>query len=53
MKKQYINPNTTAVAFYAGSICQATSPSPSSSTTIGGNAGLGTGGNSGGTIDPL
>ena len=51
MKKQYINPNTTAVAFRAGFICQAASPAQSG-MNIGGNSGLGSGGQ-GENIDPM
>ena len=51
MKKNYIIPNTTSVAFQAGYICQAASPA-GSGMTIGGNSDLEIGGNVD-TIDPL
>ena len=50
MKKQYILPSTTTVAFRSGFICQVASPA--AGMTIGGNSGLGTGGE-GDNIDPM
>ena len=49
MKKQYINPNTTTVAFQAGLICAG---SPGTGVTINGPLGGG-GEDTGNTIDPL
>ena len=50
MKKNYIIPNTETAAMQAGFICQAASPA--AGMTIGGNSGLGTGGQ-GENIDPM
>lgn len=53
MKRQYIYPNTTTVAFHAGLICAGSSTDPS--LNVGGGT-LGGGGEApggGSTIDPL
>jgi len=50
MKRNYIIPTTESVAFFAGSICDASAGG--SGMNISGNAGLGTGGQ-GDNIDPL
>jgi hypothetical protein len=49
MKKQYILPSTTTVAFNVGLICAG---SPGAGTKIVGNA-LGGGGEAPGTIEPM
>lgn len=49
MKRQYLIPSMTVVAIQFSSICTASS----TGLTIGGNTTLGSGGESGGTIDPM
>lgn len=49
MKRQYLIPSITVVSIQFSSICTTSSPG----RTIGGNAGLGLGGESGGAIDPM
>jgi len=54
MKKNYILPSTTAVAFQAGFICNAASPAADSGVNIGGGTlGGGTEVPGGTSIDPM
>jgi len=54
MKRTYIIPNSTTVAFQAGFICNSVSPAADSGMTVGGST-LGGGGEvpGGSSIDPM
>ena len=51
MKKNYIMPSIESVAFYAGTICNASAGAGTDTMTVGGGV-LGGGGESGGEIIP-